>query len=50
MQKYIDKNIICSSFKIQELITNYCGHLCLIVLKQLSLGNKFESIILSLLK
>ena len=50
MHKYLNDNITCNTFMIQELNTNYCGHLCLIVLKQLSLGNNFESVILNLYK
>ena len=41
---------ICSTFKIQEEGTKYCGQMSLFVLHRLNQGDKFTNIILSLLK
>lgn len=41
---------ICSTFKIQEDHTKYCGQMSLFVLHRLNQGDKFTDIILSLLK
>ena len=41
---------ICSTFKIQEDRTKYCGQMSLYVLHRLNQGDKFTDIVLSLLK
>ena len=41
---------ICSTFKIQEDRTKYCGQMSLFVLHRLNQGDKFTDIVLSLLK
>lgn len=48
LQKYLGKNIIRSSFQVQEFNTNYCGYLCLHVLSCLSKGFNYESVIFNL--
>lgn len=45
----LDLPIICSTFQIQNIGTKYCGQLSLWVLYQLSLGKKFEEIIINLI-
>ncbi len=47
---YLGENILMSTFQIQKLGTNYCGHLCLKVLYELNNGNSFEELILMLYK
>ena len=41
---------ICSTFKIQEDQTKYCGQMSLYVLHRLNQGDKFTDVVLSLLK
>lgn len=50
IKSYLHKNIISSTFQVQEFNTNYCGYLCLFVLSCLSKGYKYEDIILNLVK
>jgi hypothetical protein len=49
IQDYLGEDILLSTFQIQELGTNYCGHLCLYVLYELNKGETFLDIILNLL-
>ncbi len=49
IQDYLGEDILLSTFQIQELGTNYCGHLCLKVLYELNKGETFLDIILNLL-
>lgn len=42
---YLRKPILTSSFKIQRRGSNYCGQLCLFVLKQLYAGKSFFDVI-----
>ncbi len=49
-KKYIGKEILTSTFQIQELGTNYCGHMCLYVLYELNQNKSFECVILELFK
>jgi hypothetical protein len=49
IQDYLGEDILCSTFQIQELGTNYCGHLCLKVLYELNKGETFLDVILNLL-
>lgn len=47
--KYLKcENILVSLFQVQDFGTNYCGHLCLIVLNHLIRNEKFENIILDI--
>jgi hypothetical protein len=46
LQKYLNCQIELSSFQVQNFNTNYCGHLCLLVLKMLE-KYKFNDIILN---
>lgn len=48
IKRYLGDNVLMSTFQIQKLGNNYCGHLCLKVLYELSNGNSFEDIILGL--
>jgi hypothetical protein len=50
LKKYLGKDIIMSTFQIQKLGTNYCGHLCLYILYELNQNKSFESVVLELLK
>ncbi len=50
VKKYLGKDILISNFQIQELGTNYCGHMCLYVLYELNQNKSFECIILELFK
>lgn len=50
IQSYLGKNILLSTFQVQEFNTNYCGYLCLYVLSCLSKGHKYEDIILNVFK
>jgi hypothetical protein len=50
LKKYLGKDIIMSTFQIQKLGTNYCGHLCLYILYELNQNKSFESVVLGLLK
>ena len=50
IQKYLGDKILRSSCQIQEIGTNYCGHLCLKVLYELNKGESFENIILELIE
>ncbi len=45
---YLGDNVLMSTFQVQKLGTNHCGHLCLRVLYELSNGFSFEDIILKL--
>jgi hypothetical protein len=44
IKNYLEHDIITSTFQIQDLNTNYCGHLCLFFLKLLE-KHKFEDVI-----
>lgn len=50
IKSYLGKNILTSTYQVQEFSTNYCGYLCLHVLSCLSNNLKFENIILNLFK
>jgi len=45
LQKYLNGTILYSTEKIQPKGEVFCGHLCLYVLKQLSLGRHLQNII-----
>jgi len=48
IKKYLGKNILTSTFQIQKLGTNYCGHLCLYILYELNQNKSFECAVLKL--
>ena len=49
--KYMGKNsIICSSFQIQPIKSDFCGEFCVLVLLLLSKGMPYEEILLELYK
>lgn len=50
LQKYLGPQILSSTFKLQEINTNYCGYLCLYVLSCLSKGFTYEDVIFNLQK
>lgn len=45
LERYLKRNILYSTEKIQPPGEVFCGHLCLYVLKQLSLGRHLQQII-----
>ncbi len=49
IKNYLGENVLMSTFQIQKLGSNYCGHLCLKVLYELNNGNSFEELILMLI-
>ena len=48
IQTYLGQPIICSTFRIQETDTKYCGHLCLYLLDKLIKGASFENAVIDL--
>jgi hypothetical protein len=49
IKNYLGEDILVSTFVIQKLGTNYCGHLCLKVLYEMNNGKSFEEAIFSIL-
>jgi len=45
LKTYLDDPIVYNTENIQRKGEVFCGHLCLYVLKQLSLGRRFQEII-----
>lgn len=48
LQNYLGENILSSTFQIQELGTDTCGDLCILVLYLLDQNIEFEDVILNL--
>jgi len=43
--RYLKSPVVYNSERVQPANKVFCGHLCLYVLKELSLGKRFEDVI-----